>query len=82
MNIDDKHIGEAEHWIDKAVEDDKRNGMMLNLARDFTLYTELLKRKGDRLKTQENLGRAIEILKECGADGWVEKYEKEMAAIS
>jgi class 3 adenylate cyclase len=23
-----------------------------------------------------------EILKECGADGWVEKYEKELAALS
>jgi len=31
---------------------------------------------------KENLNKAIEILKECGADGWVEKYEKELAAIS
>jgi len=30
----------------------------------------------------ENLGKAIEILKECGADGWVEKYEKELAKTS
>jgi hypothetical protein len=42
----------------------------------------LFKRKGDRLKARENLGRAIEILKECGAYGWVEKCEKEMALIS
>ncbi len=28
-----------------------------------------------------NLGKAIEILKECGADGWVEKYEKELALL-
>jgi hypothetical protein len=41
----------------------------------------LFKRKGDRLKAQENLGRALEILKECGAEGWVEKYQKELAAI-
>lgn len=27
-------------------------------------------------------GKIIEILKECGADGWVEKYEKELAALS
>jgi len=41
----------------------------------------LFKRKGDRLKAQENLGKAIEILKECGADGWVEKYEKELGTL-
>jgi len=80
MNIDGDHIAEAEHWITKAVEADKRNGMMLNLAKDFTLYTELLKRKGDILKAQENLGKAIKIFKECGADGWAEKAEKKLAS--
>jgi hypothetical protein len=30
------------------------------------------------LEAKENLGRAIEIFKECGASGWVEKYEKEL----
>jgi hypothetical protein len=56
--------------------------MMFHLGKDYALYAELFKRKGDRLKTQENLGRAIEILKECGADGWVKKYEKELTMIS
>jgi hypothetical protein len=41
----------------------------------------LFKRTGDRLKAQENLGKAIEILKECGADGWVAKYEKELTTL-
>jgi hypothetical protein len=27
------------------------------------------------------LNKAIDILKECVADGWVEKYEKELAEI-
>ncbi len=81
MNIDDDHIAEAEHWINKAFEADKRNGMMWNVAKDFTLYTELFERKADILKAQENLGKAIRIFKECGADGWVSKYEKEMASI-
>jgi hypothetical protein len=38
----------------------------------------LHKRKGNQLKAEETLGKAIEIFKECGADGWVEKYEKEL----
>jgi tetratricopeptide (TPR) repeat protein len=81
FNIDDQHLSEAEHWIQKAIEADQRNRMMFNLGRDYALYAELLKRKGDRLKAQENLGKAIEILKECGADGWVVKYEKELGAL-
>jgi hypothetical protein len=33
-------------------------------------------------KAKEDLNRAIEIFKECGADGWVEKYAKELASLS
>ena len=81
MNIDDNHIIESEHWIQKAIEADQRNCMMFHLGKDFALYAELFKLKGDRLKAQENLGKAIDIFKECGADGWVEKFEKELATI-
>jgi tetratricopeptide (TPR) repeat protein len=82
LNIDDQHISEAEHWIQKAIEADQRNRMMFHLGKDYALYTELFKRKGDRLKARENLGKAIEIFKECGADGWVVKAEKELFAQS
>ncbi len=56
--------------------------MMFPLGNEYALYAELFKRKGDCSKARETLGRAIEILKECGEDGWVTKYEREMAAIS
>jgi len=82
LNIDDQHISEAEHWIQNAIEADQKNRMMFHLGKDYALYADLFKRKGDRLKTQENLGKAIEILKECGADGWVVKAEKELAILS
>ena len=52
--------------------------MMWNLAQDYALYAELFKRKGDLSKAKQNLSKAIKILTECGADGWVEKYEKEL----
>ena len=55
---------------------------MWYLAKDYTLYAELFQRKGEQSKTKENLSKAIEIFKECGADGWVEKYEKEFASFS
>jgi hypothetical protein len=55
--------------------------MMFHLGKDYAVYSDLFKRRDDRSKARENLGKAIEILKECGADGWVEKYEKELARL-
>ena len=81
LNFDEQHIPEAKHWIEKAIEADKRNGMLWHLARDYALYAELFKRKDDLPKAKEKLGKAIDMLKECGADGWVEKYEKELAKL-
>lgn len=66
----------------QAIETDKSNGMLFELGKDHAAYAAWFKRKGDRSKAKENLNKAIEILLECGADGWVEKYEKELAALS
>jgi class 3 adenylate cyclase/tetratricopeptide (TPR) repeat protein len=81
VHIDDKHITDAEDWIKKAIEADKKNGTMWSLGRDHAVYAELLVRKGDQSKAEATLKKAIKILKECGADGWVEKYEKELAEL-
>jgi tetratricopeptide (TPR) repeat protein len=81
LNIDDQHMSEAEHWIQEAIEADQRNRMMFHLGKDYTLYAELFKRKRDRSKAQENLGKAMELFKECGADGWATKAGKELAAL-
>jgi len=51
------------------------------LGRDYWVYAELFKRKGNRSKVKENVSKAIEIVRECGADGWAEKYEKELSAF-
>jgi len=82
LNIDEEHISEAEDWISKAIEGDTRNGTMFYLGQDYASYAELLKRKGDTQKAKENLSKAIEIYKECGADGWVEKAERELKSLS
>jgi class 3 adenylate cyclase/tetratricopeptide (TPR) repeat protein len=82
LNIDDRHISDADGWIKKAIGADKQNGMMWHLGRDFAIYSDLFKRKGDQSGAKENLTKAIEIFKECGAEGWVEKYEKELEALS
>jgi class 3 adenylate cyclase/tetratricopeptide (TPR) repeat protein len=81
LNLGDSHVVEAEYWIRRAIEADERNGMMFHLGRDYALYADLLSRQGDRERAQARLGMAIEILKECGATGWVTKYEMEMAKL-
>ena len=80
--IDDQHFSEAQHWIEEAIEADRRNQMMFHLGRDYAVYAELFKRKGDRATAKEQLGKAIDIYKECGADGWVTKAEEELAKLS
>ena len=56
--------------------------MMWHLAQDYALYADLFKRNDDLPKAQENLSKAIKIFKECGADRWVERYEKDLASFS
>jgi tetratricopeptide (TPR) repeat protein len=81
LNIDDQHISDAEDWAKKAIELDKGNRTMWSLGGDYAFYAELFKRKGDQLKAKENLRKAIEIFNECGADRWIEKFEKELAEL-
>ena len=81
LNIDSSHEKDAENWIIKALDTDRANGMRWDLAQDFVLYSKLFRFKKDPSKVKDNLGKAIEIFKECGADGWVEKYEKELACL-
>jgi tetratricopeptide (TPR) repeat protein len=82
LNIDDQHFPEAQHWIEQAIEADERNGMRWHMARDVAVHAELFKRKGNKEKAKEQLGKAIDIYKECGADGWVTKAEEGLAKIS
>ena len=79
LNID-LHIIRAENWIKRIIEKDKRNNFRFFLGQDYALYAELHKRNGNQSKAKEHLSKAVEIFKECGADGWVERYEKELNA--
>ncbi|MFC1895274.1 zinc ribbon domain-containing protein [Thermodesulfobacteriota bacterium] len=81
LNIDNQHLDEAENWITKAIEADDGNGMRFNLGQDYAVYSELFKRKGDLPKAREHLSKAIDIMKECSADGWAAMYEEELAGL-
>ena len=46
------------------------------------LKGEILDRRNEpQGKSQEHLGKAIEIFQECGADGWAKNYEEELSAL-
>ena len=82
LNIDNEHLSEAKGWIEEAIEASKTNGMMADLGQAYTIYAELFKRKGDRTRAKENLTKAIDIYKECGADGWEEKARRKLAELA
>ena len=81
LNIDDQHISDTERWVKKAIEADKRNGVMFELGKDYALSAELFNRKGNQSKAKENLRKAIKIYRECGADGWVKKAELALSQL-
>jgi class 3 adenylate cyclase/tetratricopeptide (TPR) repeat protein len=81
LNIDDQYRSKAEEWFKKAIKEDIRNSTMWSLGGDYASYAELFKRRGDLKQAKQKLNKAIVIFKECGADGWVEKYEKELAQL-
>ena len=81
LNIDDQHMNEAEDWIKKAIEANERNDTRFYLGMSYTLYAEFFKRKDNFSEARENLNKAIEILRECGADGWVKKAEEELGRL-
>jgi len=81
LSYRDSRGEEAGHWITKAIETDQTNGMRLDVAHDYALYAGWFERKGDPSRARENLGKAIEVFRECGADGWVKRTEEKLAGL-
>lgn len=81
LNSDKHYSIETDKWIKSAIQTAERNHMMWHLAKSRTLYAEFFRRKGDTFKARKQLSKAIEIFRECGADGWVEKYGKRLESL-
>jgi hypothetical protein len=58
-----------------------KNGMKAKLGQSHYLYSQFFKTQNNSVKAEKQLNTAIQILKECGADGWVERYLKELAEL-
>jgi tetratricopeptide (TPR) repeat protein len=81
INSDDQRLDEAQAWIEKAIEADSTNGTLLNLGRNYALYAELCKRKGERDKARAAYKNAIQVFKDCGSDGFLKRAEESLASI-
>jgi tetratricopeptide (TPR) repeat protein len=81
LHLNDCHLAEADEWITRAIQADKRNGTKCNLGRDYALYGEFFRGKGDCSKAKEYLEKAIGIFKECGADGWAQRIKCTLAEL-
>ncbi len=82
LNMDDHHLSDAAVWFQKGVEADTRNGVRWQLARNHAAYANWFKKKGDIQGAKDQLTKAIDIFKECGADGWVTRTERTLAEIA
>jgi class 3 adenylate cyclase/tetratricopeptide (TPR) repeat protein len=81
LYLDDNHIDIAEAWIRKAIELNEQYRMPWDLARAYALYAEFFKKKGDPTQAKEKLGKAIDLMRVCGADGWVKRYEERLVTL-
>jgi len=82
LNLGPSHVAESEQWIRRAIEVHGRNGMRFHLGLDHALYAEFFTRQGHRINARQEFGKAAEILRECGADGWANKSEEEAAKLA
>jgi hypothetical protein len=82
LHIDDHHMSEAETWIRRSIDFDTKYAVPWNLGKDHALYADWFKKKGDIQGAKDQLTKAIDLFRECGADGWIVKYEKELVRIS
>jgi class 3 adenylate cyclase/tetratricopeptide (TPR) repeat protein len=75
-------LSDSEKWIIKAIGANTKNGAKWLLAHDYIVYAELLKEQGDQLEARKKIEKAVETFNECEANGWVNKYEGELASLS
>ena len=82
FHLSDPLTSQARSWADKAIELDRQNGTRLLLGRDYLLSSRIWNRTGDQAKAREELVQAIEIFKQCGAEGYLKKANQELAVLT
>jgi len=81
LNYYEEPNQEAEDMIKQAIAMDQENELPYELGMDYVVYADFFKFTGNSIKTKEKLDSAVNIFKRCGADGWVNRFEKELAEL-
>jgi len=68
-------------WLLHATDIRTRVGSEFWLGLDCHSYARFYRKQNDIVQAKEQLTKAIDILKTCGADGWVKKYEEELVLL-
>ena len=79
--FDQKNETEMMQHLDKAISMFKNMEMNFWLGKSNELLAKYHQQKSDQPKAGEHMNSAIQYMKECGADGWVERYEKALAEL-
>jgi tetratricopeptide (TPR) repeat protein len=82
FHLSDQLISQARSWADKAIELDRQNGTRLLLGRDYLLSARIWNRMGNHAKGREDLVQAVEIFRQCGADGYLTRASQELAVLA
>jgi hypothetical protein len=77
---EDGTMEKAQIALENAIEADTRNGTRWSLAMDYLAYADLLERGQTGTEVRDKLGKALEVFKECGANGWSEEVERRLTA--
>ena len=78
---DKKHFADAEAWLNKAIKTSDHKKMQWHLGKDYLCYAKMLSIRKDLSRSRQFYIKAIETFKKCGANGWGELAEKEMAQV-
>jgi class 3 adenylate cyclase/tetratricopeptide (TPR) repeat protein len=81
MKIDPSQLDKIEDRILKAISADEKNRMKWHLGIDNALYAEFFKKKADPVQAKKKLQKAIDLMRGCGAEGWVKRYEEKLAGL-
>jgi len=82
LTLGDVESSQAERWITKALEADRRNGMQWNLGKDHLLYAHLCKCQDRREKEKEHLSAGLRLFEECGAEGDAARTKEALSLLS
>jgi class 3 adenylate cyclase/tetratricopeptide (TPR) repeat protein len=78
LYLDSPNLKEAENWILKAIDSDKQNRLLYEVAHDLSVYGEIYLRKNEVRKANEIIIEAIRVFRDCGADCWATKFEQSL----